>query len=154
MKHFVFGLIAAMGVALGARAQVPEYPNDAGKYLSGAGTWVLRNVLSLATLAPASAGTNYGIDLTSSSGGLILMTNHVTITGLTNNAAGATYQLLIVNVSGSDFVLRTPSTAFTSMISVSDSPMTVSNQVAAIVEIAGYGSNTTNALYRIRRCPH
>jgi len=148
-------------VALCATAQIPEYPNDAGKFLTGTATWSVpsissnataygRAVLSTTTLAPTAA-TNFLVDFAASPAGFIQATNHVAITGVTNNIAGATYRLLILNASGSGVNLTVPSTAFQSADVIQSTPTVITNGTGAIIDIVGYGTDSTNTTYRFRR---
>jgi hypothetical protein len=151
-----------MLAGLSASAQFAQFPDNISCFLAGNNTWRIPSLVSnttmsgslvrtVATLAP-SAATNFGIDFSASPAGFIQATNHVAITGLTNNAAGAAYQLLIVNSSGSDLNITAPSTAYKSgYAAVADFPVVLTNGTAAFVDIFGYGTASSNALYRFTR---
>jgi hypothetical protein len=157
MKTLFVALVALL-LSTVARAQVPQYPNEATRYLNGTAGWTIPSLVSnaatvgtfavgggftrsFATLTAASEATNFGIDLATGNAGFIQVANHVAITGLTNNAAGAVFTLLLVNTSGTNFNFTVPATSFGSGV-----PAIVTNGAAAIVSIYGTGA-TTNAIY-------
>jgi len=156
-----FTILCLSLLTLCVTAQVPEFPNDAGKFLTGAATWSVpsissnetaygRSVLSTTTLAPTAA-TNFLVDFAASPAGFIQATNHVAITGVTNNIAGATYRLLILNASGSGVNLTVPATAFQSADVTANTPTVLTNGTGAILDIVGYGTDSSNTTYRFRR---
>lgn len=165
----LFSTIAAVFlIGLAAFAQFAQFPGTPTTFLAGDNTWreptavstltvddlVVDESLSftVATLAPASLGTNYGLDVTASPAGLIAMTNHVHVTGLTNAAAGRSYRLLVLNSSGSTFNVTVASGYKSSTTAgVPDLPTTLTNNTAAILDVYCYGTGTTQAVYRFRR---
>lgn len=178
MKRY---LVHALGLALivaglTADGQFAQFLNNSDVFLSGANTWAspatLTNVTArgtfgtaglltvgagltqtATTLVPASAGTNYGIDLSATSLAYKSMTNHITFTGLTNNTLGAICRVLIYNGSGSSYLVRAPAGGIYSstMAGLADWPITLTNTTALIVDIFGMGTASSNALYRATR---
>ena len=110
--------------------------------------------LTPATLVPASGGTNYGVDMALWSSGYKAMTNHMTFTGITNNAAGAYFRAMIHNSSGGDLLVRVPAGGIyhdEPVTGGSAFPLTVTNTTAVLIEVFGMGTQSTNALWAYRR---
>lgn len=118
--------------------------------VSGRTTFGAGLTMTPTTLVPASGGTNYGIDMSLWSSAYKAMTNHMTFTGITNNAAGAYFRAMIHNSSGGDLLVRVPAGG----IYYSDPsgfPLTVTNTTAVLIEVFGMGTQSTNALWAYRR---